>query len=109
MHPLHLLSYFVGGAFLMNAVPHVVSGAMGRKFPSPFAKPPGKGLSSALVNMLWGFGNLVIAYLLVCKIGRFDLGNAAQAASLALGMFLLGLVHALHFGNLNGGGGPDLA
>jgi len=109
MHPLHLLAYFVGGAMLMNALPHVLAGAMGRKFPSPFAKPPGKGLSSTLVNMLWGFGNLIVAYLLVCQVGRFDPRDAAQAASLALGMLLLGLGHAWHFGGLNGGAGPDLA
>ena len=109
MHPLHLLSYFFGGAFLMNTIPHLISGAMGRKFPSPFAKPPGKGQSSALVNMLWGLGNLVIAYLLLCQVGSFDLRDLAQAAALALGMLLLGLVHALHFGSLNEGRGPDLA
>ena len=109
MHPLHLLSYFFGGAFLMNAVPHLASGAMGRRFPSPFAKPPGKGMSSALVNMLWGLGNLVVAYLLLCQIGRFDLRDLLQVAVLALGMLLLGLVHDLHFGALNGGDGPHLA
>ena len=108
MHPLHLLSYFVGGAILMNAVPHIVSGVMGRRFPSPFAKPPGKGLSSATVNLLWGFANLVIAYLLVFRVGQFDLHNAAQAAALALGMVVLGLETARHFGGLNGGRGPDL-
>ena len=109
MHPLHLLAYFGGGAFLMNAIPHLVSGAMGRRFPSPFAKPPGKGQSSALVNMLWGLGNLVVAYLLLCKVGSFDLENVLHVASFALGMLALGLVHALHFGGLNGGRGPDLA
>jgi hypothetical protein len=109
MHPLHLLAYAFGGVFLMNTIPHLVGGAMGRKFPSPFAKPPGKGQSSALVNMLWGLGNLVIAYLLLCQVGRFDLRDVAQAAAFALGMLLLGLVHALHFGGLNGGRGPDLA
>lgn len=109
MQPLHLLSYFFGGALLMNAVPHVISASMGRKFPSPFAKPPGRGLSSARVNVLWGFGNLVIAYLLVCKVGRFDLGDLAQVAALALGMFVLGLFHAVHFGGLNDGRGPDPA
>ena len=40
---LPLLSYFFGGAFLANAIPHVVSGMMGRPFQSPFAKPPGQG------------------------------------------------------------------
>ena len=109
MHPLHLVAYVFGGAFLMNAVPHLVSGAMGRKFPSPFAKPPGKGQSSALVNVLWGLGNLAIGYLLVCQVGSFDLRDVAQAAALALGMLPLGLMHALHFGSLNGGDGPNLA
>ena len=41
---LHYLAYFGGGAFLTNAVPHLVSGVMGRPFQSPFAKPPGEGL-----------------------------------------------------------------
>ena len=109
MHPLHLLSYFIGGAVLMNAVPHLVSGVMGRTFPSPFAKRPGKGLSSARVNMLWGFGNLVMADLLVCQVGRFDLRDPAQASSLALGMLLTGLGCAWHFGGLNGGDGPGRA
>ncbi len=55
---LHDLAYFFGGVFLANAVPHYVSGMMGRPFQSPFAKPPGKGLSSSTVNVLWGFANL---------------------------------------------------
>ena len=55
MQWLHYLSYFLGGAFLINAVPHLVSGLMGRPFQSPFAKPPGEGLSSSTVNVLWGF------------------------------------------------------
>ena len=107
MHLLLFLSYFVGGAMLMNAVPHVVSGVTGRRFPSPFARPPGQGLSSATVNLLWGFANLVIA-LLVCRLGGFDLRDTRQAAALALGMLLVGLMLARYFGGLNGGRGPDL-
>jgi hypothetical protein len=37
-----LIAYFFGGAFLANAVPHAVSGMLGRPFQSPFAKPPGQ-------------------------------------------------------------------
>jgi hypothetical protein len=107
MDALHLLAYFVGGAAGMNAVPHLVSGTMGRKFPSPFAKPPGKGLSSAIVNLVWGFANLVLGYLLVCRVGQFDLHNWTQIGALALGMLLIGLHLAWHFGNLNQGRGPD--
>ena len=36
---LHLVSYIFGGIFLANAIPHFVSGMMGRPFQTPFAKP----------------------------------------------------------------------
>jgi hypothetical protein len=105
-HPLHLLAYFAGGALLTNAIPHLVSGLMGRRFPSPFAEPPGKGLSSATVNVLWGFGNLAGGYALVRRVGAFDLRDTGHAVALACGAFLLALFAAQHFGNLNDGRGP---
>ena len=67
MNWLQLISYFFGGAFLANAIPHVVSGMTGRPFQSPFAKPPGQGLSSSTVNVLWGVINLAVAYVLICQ------------------------------------------
>ena len=102
----HLLSYFFGGAFLANAVPHLVAGVMGRPFQSPFAKPPGKGLSSSTVNVLWAFFNLAVAYLLVCKVGRFALADAADAAALGVGALCLSLLLARTFGRLHGGHAP---
>src|SRR5262249_6262241 len=65
---MHLVSYFFGGAFLANAIPHFVSGQMGRPFQSPFARPPGEGLSSSRVNVLWGAFNFVVAYGLLCHV-----------------------------------------
>jgi hypothetical protein len=109
MHPLELLSYFIGGAALANTLPHLVSGLMGRKFPSPFAKPPGKGQSSARTNVLWGFANLVLAYVLVCQVGTFDLHNLTHVTALGLGILLLSVMMAWRFGSLNEGRGPDLA
>ena len=106
---LELVAFFFGGAFLTNAIPHFVSGLMGRKFPSPFAKPLGKGQSSAMVNLLWGFANLVVAYLLLARIGAFDLLNWRHMAALGVGALLIGLICAGRFGRLNGGRGPDLA
>ena len=50
----HLVAWFLAGAFLANTVPHLVSGISGSPFQSPFASPPGEGLSSSLVNVLWG-------------------------------------------------------
>ncbi len=103
---LHLLSYLFGGAFLANAVPHLVTGMTGRPFQSPFAKPPGRGLSSSTVNVLWGFLNLVVGYLLVCGVGNFNLKDKPDVAALGLGALVLSLVGARQFGRLNGGNAP---
>lgn len=58
------LCAFFSGLFLTNAIPHFVEGISGNKFPTPFAKPPGKGLSSPLVNVLWGVLNAIIGTIL---------------------------------------------
>src|SRR5271156_2873816 len=104
---LDLVSYLLGGAFLANAVPHAVSGMMGRPFQSPFAKPPGQGLSSSTVNVLWGFFNLALGYLLVCRVGDFDLRDTKDAAALGLGMVLMSVAGARQFGRFNGGNTPE--
>jgi hypothetical protein len=52
-------AYFFGGVFLGNAIPHVVNGMMAEPIQRPFAKPPGEGLSSSTVKVLWGFFNIV--------------------------------------------------
>lgn len=72
---LHLISYFFGGCFLCNAIPQFICGVMGRPFQSPFAKPPGEGLSTSTIDVLWGFFNLVVAYLLLVRVGDFGLGS----------------------------------
>jgi hypothetical protein len=103
---LDYLSWFFGGAFLANVIPHLVSGVMGRPFQSPFAKPRGEGLSSSTINVLWGFLNLLVGYVLVCRVGDFDLRSTADAAVLGLGALLLALAMARHFGRFNGGNAP---
>jgi hypothetical protein len=104
---LHDVSYLFGGAFLANAVPHFVSGMMGRPFQSPFAKPPGKGLSSSTVNVLWGFANLVPAYLLIARVGAFDPRAADQVIALGAGVLLMGVMAARSFGRFHGGNSPE--
>ncbi len=103
---LPFVSWFFGGAFLANAIPHFVSGVMGRPFPSPFAKPPGRGLSSAIVNVLWGLFNLVVAYALLCRVGALDMRSTADAAAVGLGMLVLAVFCAWEFGRVNGGAPP---
>ena len=64
MHWYSYLAAFFAGAFLANAVPHFVKGVTGEPFPTPFAKPPGKGLSSPVVNTLWGLLNFIVGLVL---------------------------------------------
>jgi hypothetical protein len=103
MHASHLIAYFFGAAFFTNAIPHFVAGVMGAPFQSPFAKPPGKGLSSSNVNVLWGFVNFVFAYLLLERVGRFHLRTPHHAIAFGAGMLLMGLIGSYNFGPLHGG------
>ncbi len=100
------VSYFFGGAFLTNALPHLVSGIMGRPFQSPFARPPGQGLSSSTVNVLWGFLNIVAGYVLIFRVGNFDLRSTEHVVAAGLGALLTGMMLARMFGRFNGGNSP---
>jgi hypothetical protein len=103
MHWYNYLAYFFGGAFLANMIPHLVNGVSGRPFQSPFAKPPGKGLSSSTVNVLWGFFNLVVAYLLIVRVGDFSLHNLPQMGAAGAGFLVMSLNAAYGFGRFHGG------
>jgi hypothetical protein len=107
MEWLHCISYFGGGLFLSNAIPHFVSRVMGRPFQSPFAKPPGQGLSSSTVNVLWGAFNLAVSYILICRVGEFSLRSTTHVAALGSGLLLMGLIGARHFGRFHGGHIPS--
>ena len=96
-------AYFFGGAFLANALPHLGNGISGHAFQSPFASPPGEGLSSSTVNVLWGLLNLAIGYLLVCRVGKFDLRNTKHVVVLGAGIVFISLVAARGFGRFHGG------
>jgi len=70
----HYIGCFFAGAFLANTVPHFVQGISGNSFPTPFANPPGKGVSSPTINVLWALCNLVAGYVLFRK-GRVSSAN----------------------------------
>jgi hypothetical protein len=99
----HYAAYFFGGGFLANAIPHLGNGVSGHPFQSPFASPPGQGLSSSTVNVAWGLFNLVVGYVLVCRVGSFDLRNTAHAVVLGAGVLMMSLVTARIFGRFHGG------
>lgn len=106
---LPYLSFFFGGLFLSNAVPHLVAGITGRAFPSPFAKPPGRGLSSSKVNVVWGFANVLAGYLLVFHVGSFDVHSGLSVAVVGSGALLKAIGSAHQFGKVNGGNSPGAA
>ena len=99
----HYISYFFGGLFFTNAIPHLVSGLMGQAFQSPFAKPPGNGLSSSTVNALWGWLNIGVGYALTLQVGNFDVHSLADVAAFGLGGILISIQLARHFGKFHGG------
>jgi hypothetical protein len=79
------LGVFFSGVFFVNAVPHFVYGISGNKFPTPFAKPPGKGLSSPTTNVLWALFNMIIGYLL------FSVAPVDRAHPILLLTFFIGI------------------
>jgi hypothetical protein len=104
---LHYVSYFFGGAFIANAVPHFVRGTMGQPFQSPFATPSGEGLSSSTVNVLWGAFNIAMGYLLIVQVGNFDLRDPVDAAVVGVGALLMAVLSARLFGRFHGGNSPE--
>jgi len=91
------LALLFAGALLCNCVPHLAAGLQGLPFPTPFATPHGVGDSTPLVNVLWGFLNLLAGAVL---LARHPTPAGANLGSLALvaGAVGIGVFAALHFG-----------
>src|SRR5262249_45471628 len=98
-----LVAWFFGGAIAANFVPHFVQGISGAPFQSPFAKPPGEGLSSSTVNVAWALFNGVIAYLLMVRVGSFDLRSWVRVGVFSAGFAVPALGLARHMGRFHGG------
>ena len=94
------VGWFFAGAFLTNAIPHIVQGMCGNRFQTPFARPRGVGESSAIANVLWGFLNLAvgIALIYICLPQLpppWPLVATALIGGLAIALYLAG-----HFGKV---------
>jgi uncharacterized membrane protein len=55
------------------------------------------------VNVLWGLFNLAIAYLLICRVGEFNLRRTVHILTLAAGILIMSLMLARTFGRFHGG------
>ena len=98
MNWYHYIACFFAGMFLTNVVPHFVHGISGDRFPTPFAHPPGKGLSSPLVNVLWALLNLVVGFILF-RAGKVSSGDDAVIFIFFAGIAAISIMSSLTFVN----------
>jgi len=87
---------FFAGAFLANVVPHSVHGISGNRFPTPFAHPPGRGLSSPTVNVAWAWLNLIVGYVLF-RAGKVSPENYASLIVLLAGIVAVSTILSFRF------------
>jgi uncharacterized membrane protein len=87
---------FFAGLFLTNVVPHFVSGISGDRLPTPFARPPGKGLSSPTVNVVWALINLVVGYILF-RAGKLSNGDTSAIIVFFAGIVAISLMLSVRF------------
>jgi hypothetical protein len=90
------IACFFAGMFIANTVPHFVHGISGDSFPTPFANPPGKGLSSPTINVWWGLLNLVIGYLLY-RGGRISSANKVSILVFFVGIVTMSVMLSIAF------------
>lgn len=94
---LNLVLAFVAGMFLTNSLPHIVSGVIGEIHMTPFGKK-----SSPIVNVVWGYVNLVLGVWVLQASGG-TLNDLITFNSFAISFWIGSLVIALScawlFGN----------
>lgn len=96
MHWYNYIACFFAGLFLTNVVPHFVHGISGDRFPTPFAHPPGKGLSSPTVNVIWALFNLVVGYILFL-VGKLSSGEILEIVIFFAGIAALSIMLSMRF------------
>ena len=92
----HYIAAFFAGLFLVNAIPHFIHGISGDPFPSPFPNPPGKGLSSPLVNTMWACFNLLVGYILL-RISKVSSKNKLLLAVFFIGIVAISIMSSIVF------------
>jgi hypothetical protein len=93
---------FFAGTFLADAVPHFVHGISGDRFPTPFAHPPGQGLSSPTMNVAWASFNLVVGYTLF-RVGKVSRGHDSGLFVLFSGIAAISTVLSVQFAKKQAG------
>ena len=96
MNWYNYIACFFAGALLANVVPHFVHGISGDRFPTPFAHPPGRGLSSPTVNVGWALFNLLVGYLLY-RAGKVSSENIGTLIVFFAGIAAISLILSVRF------------
>jgi hypothetical protein len=96
------IACFFAGMFLANVVPHFVHGISGERFPTPFAHPPGKGLSSPTVNVVWALLNLVAGYMLF-RVGKVSGGGDSALVVFFAGISAISIMMSVRFAKKHAG------
>lgn len=95
MHWYSYLFCLLAGMLISNSLPHLIQGVSGNRFPTPFSKPPGVGLSSAFLNVIWGLANLIVGYIL------YKSGNVSNGGTWAFIIFFIGFAAVSLMSSLN--------
>lgn len=94
---LHYIAVFFAGLFLTNCIPHLTASLRDEPFPTPFAKPPGEGLSSPLINFFWAAFNLCAGIALYIY-SDISIGLNIETGVLLVAFLALGTHSSIHFG-----------
>lgn len=89
--------HFIAAAFMTNGIPHFVAGVSGRPFRTPFVRMSSTRLSSPEINVIWGWLNFLIAFLLFANIGPLYIGTLGDTIFLAAGVLVTGVLLARIF------------
>ncbi len=92
----HYVACILAGIFLTNTVPHFIHGISGDSFPTPFSNPPGKGLSSPTINVLWALANLLVGYFLL-RVGKVSQKNKWSLLAFFAGVVYISITLSIAF------------
>ncbi len=79
---------FLAGVIGANGLPNFIKGVLGKKHQTPFGRP-----SSAIVNVIWGWLNFVVAIILL-YYGHVHQHLLRSFALVAIGALLMSMLLA---------------
>ena len=90
---VQMIGSLIAGVLLFNAVPHLVQGICGKRHMSPLARE-----SSAAVNVVWAWINLVVGALMA-RASHCGTWGTAEWAAFVIGGFGVSIYLAIFWSN----------